>query len=225
MLTRLLPLAFAFPLLAGQGAAPQPAAPKPRVQFTTSLGAFTLELEPEAAPKTVANFLQYVKAGHYAGTTFHRVIPTFMIQGGGHLKDLREKPASARVENEADVALAKGLRNVRGTVAMARTNDPHSAGAQFFVNTVDNAFLDHRSKDPRGWGYCVFGRVVEGMETVDKIKDVQTGTGANGMQNVPVTPVLITGAKVLGAPAKAMAKPKARPSAGGKPAAKAPAKQ
>ena len=198
MIKALLSLCLALPLSAG---APSPA--KPQVKFTTSLGTFTLELEPEAAPKTVANFLKYVRAGHYAGTTFHRVIPTFMIQGGGHLKDLAEKPAKDHVENEADLALAKGLRNTRGTVAMARTGDPHSASAQFFVNTVDNAFLDHRSKDPGGWGYCVFGKVIDGMETVDKIKDVPTGMAPNGMSNVPQTPVIITAASEVKAAAPA----------------------
>ncbi len=211
MLKALLAFGLALPLLAGS-----PAQGKPRVKFTTSLGAFTLELEPEAAPKTVATFLKYVRAGHYTNTTFHRVIPTFMIQGGGHLKDLSEKPAKDTVENEADVALAKGLRNTRGTVAMARTMDPHSASAQFFINVVDNAMLDHRSKDPRGWGYCVFGRVVEGMETVDRIRDVPTGPAPNGMQDVPRTPVVITSAKEVGT--AAAAKPKA------KAVSKAPAK-
>lgn len=212
MLKTLLSLGLALPLLAGD-----PVAAKPRVKISTNLGAFTVELEPEAAPKTVANFLKYVRAGHYTNTTFHRVIPTFMIQGGGHLQDLTEKPAPDTVVNEADLSLAKGLKNTRGTVAMARTMDPNSASAQFFVNTVDNPFLDHRSKDPRGWGYCVFGRVVEGMETVDKIKDVPTGMAPNGMRDVPRTPVVITSAKELGGTAaagpkaKAKAKPKASP--------------
>jgi cyclophilin family peptidyl-prolyl cis-trans isomerase len=212
MLKPLLAFGLAFPLLAGT-----PAPGKPRVKFATSLGSFTLELEPEAAPKTVANFLKYVRAGHYANTTFHRVIPTFMIQGGGHLKDLSEKPAKDTVENEADVALAKGLKNTRGTVAMARTMDPHSASAQFFINVVDNAMLDHRSKDVRGWGYCVFGRVVEGMDTVDKIRDVPTGPAPNGMQDVPRTPVVITSAQEVGAPAT---KPKSTKPATKKPAPK-----
>ncbi len=199
----LLALLLALPLAAQ--------APKPRVKFTTTQGTFTLELEPEAAPKTVANFLKYVRSGHYKGTTFHRVIPTFMIQGGGHLPDLSEKATPDHVENEADLALAKGLHNTRGTVAMARTPDPHSASAQFFVNTVDNPFLDHRSKDPRGWGYCVFGRVVEGMDTVDKIKAVPTHaqSGPMGpMTDVPATPVVINDAQELKAGSKAPAKKK-----------------
>lgn len=182
---------------------------KPKVKFTTNQGAFTLELEPEAAPKTVANFLKYVRSGHYKNTTFHRVIPGFMIQGGGHLKALGEKPAKAHVENEADLSLAKGLRNTKGTVAMARTMDPHSAGAQFFVNTVDNPFLDHRSKDARGWGYCVFGRVIEGMEAVETIRNVKTytQTGPQGpMEAVPVNPVIILKAEELKAPGQAAPK-------------------
>lgn len=199
-------------------------APKPRVVFTTNQGSFTLELEPEAAPKTVANFLKYVRSGHYKYTTFHRVIPGFMIQGGGHLKDLKEKSAKDRVINEADISLAKGVRNSTGTVAMARTGDPHSASAQFFINTVDNGFLDHRSKDARGWGYCAFGRVVSGMETVEKIKAVKTRTqtGPLGpMEAVPVTPVIILKAEELKAAGKAT--PKKAPSEKKAPAKKKPA--
>ena len=181
-------------------------ADKPQVKFTTSLGAFTLELDPDAAPKTVANFLGYVKSGHFKGTTFHRVIPKFMIQGGGVLPNGSEKPGKAPIQNEAREATAKGLKNVRGSVAMARTNAPHSATAQFFINTVDNAFLDYPGQD--GWGYCVFGKVVEGMETVDRIKDVQTRPGDR-----PVKDVLITGASVVGA-SKAAPKTAAKKPAG-----------
>jgi len=166
-------------------------AAKPRVKFTTSLGAFTVELEPEAAPKTVANFLANVRSGHYKGTTFHRVIAKFMVQGGGMTAKGQEKPVKASVENEAKQSSEKGLKNVRGSVAMARTMEPHSAKAQFFVNVVDNAFLDYPGRD--GWGYCVFGKVVEGMETVDAIKDVKTGPG-----DKPLKPVLITAAVVEG---------------------------
>ena len=182
---RLRACLFAFTALAAWSAAP-----RPQVMFTTSLGAFTVELEPEAAPKTVANFLAYVRAGQYNGTTFHRVIGKFMIQGGGFTANGVEKPTKAPVVNEAQQALAKGLKNVRGTLAMARTPDPHSATAQFFVNVVDNAFLDYPGQD--GWGYCVFGKVVKGMETVDKIRDVKTGGG-----DAPVQPVMITDAKVI----------------------------
>jgi cyclophilin family peptidyl-prolyl cis-trans isomerase len=172
-------------------------AAKPRVKFTTDMGAFTVELEPEAAPKTVANFLSYVRSGHYKGTTFHRVIAKFMIQGGGVTVKGVEKPAKNSVVNEAKLASEKGLKNVRGSLAMARTSEPHSAKAQFFVNVVDNAFLDYPARD--GWGYCVFGKVVEGMDIVDAIKDVKTGAG-----DKPLKPVVITAAAVEGdkAPAK-----------------------
>jgi peptidyl-prolyl cis-trans isomerase B (cyclophilin B) len=168
------------------------AAAPPRVKFTTTQGDFILELDPDAAPKTVANFLGYVKSGHYKGTTFHRVISSFMIQGGGMTPGGVEKPTKAPIQNEAKEAQAKGWRNVRGTVAMARTSLPHSATSQFFVNVVDNPFLDYPSRD--GWGYCVFGKVVEGMETVDKIKDVKTMPGDR-----PVKDVVITGAALVGA--------------------------
>lgn len=178
-----LPLAFA-------ALAAFSAAPKPKVQFTTSLGSFTVELEPEAAPRTVANFLAYVRAGHFKGTTFHRVIAKFMIQGGGMTAEGQEKPTKAPIPNEAKQALEKGVRNTRGAIAMARTQDPHSATAQFFVNTVDNAFLDFPGQD--GWGYCAFGHVTEGMATVDKIKDVKTGPGDR-----PLQPVTIASAKVV----------------------------
>jgi len=172
-------------------------AAKPRVKFTTNMGSFTVELEPEAAPKTVANFLGYVRSGHYKGTTFHRVIAKFMVQGGGVTVKGQEKAAKTSVVNEAKLASEKGLKNVRGSLAMARTMEPHSARAQFFVNVVDNAFLDYPARD--GWGYCVFGKVVEGMETVDAIKDVKTGPG-----DKPLEPVIITAAVVEGdkAPAK-----------------------
>ena len=176
---------FAFATLAAFAAAP-----KPQVAFTTSLGSFTVQLEPDAAPATSANFLAYVKSGHYKGTTFHRVISRFMIQGGGMTADGAEKAGKAPIKNEAKEASAKGLKNVRGSIAMARTSDPHSATAQFFVNVVDNGFLDYPGQD--GWGYCVFGKVVKGMDIVDKIKDVQTGPGDR-----PVTPVVITDAKVV----------------------------
>ena len=178
-------LALAFATLAAFSAAP-----KPKVKFTTSLGSFTVELEPEAAPKTVANFLAYVQSGHYKGTTFHRVIAKFMIQGGGMTADGQEKPTKAPVSNEAKQALEKGLRNTRGAIAMARTMDPHSATAQFFVNTVDNAFLDYPGQD--GWGYCAFGHVVDGMTTVDKIRDVKTLPGDR-----PLQPVIIEAASVV----------------------------
>ncbi len=193
MRSRLLTLALALTALTAFAAD----AAKPRVKFTTNMGSFTVELEPEAAPKTVANFLGYVRSGHYKGTTFHRVISKFMVQGGGVTVKGQEKAAKTSVVNEAKLASEKGLKNVRGSLAMARTSEPHSARAQFFVNVVDNAFLDYPARD--GWGYCVFGKVVEGMETVDAIKDVKTGPG-----DKPLKPVIITAAVVEGekAPAK-----------------------
>jgi len=146
----------------------------------TNHGDIGIELDAQRAPKTVANFLAYVRAGHFDNTVFHRVIDGFMIQGGGFTPDLRQKPTQAPVENEA----ANGLKNVRYSVAMARTADPHSATAQFFINVADNDFLDHRSRDAKGWGYCVFGKVVSGTDVVDRIKAVATGD--RGMhQNVP----------------------------------------
>ncbi len=156
------------------------------VQVQTSMGNFRIQLNAEKAPKSVANFLQYAKAGHFNGTVFHRVIPDFMIQGGGFTKDMVQKATKAPIPLEA----SNGLPNVRGSVAMARTGDPNSATSQFFVNVVDNAFLDAaNSRD--GLGYAVFGQVIEGMEVVDKIRAVPTTN--KGMQaNVPVDPVLIT---------------------------------
>jgi cyclophilin family peptidyl-prolyl cis-trans isomerase len=154
--------------------APAPAAakPAPRVAFETTHGRFVVELDAVKAPKTVENFLAYAKDGFFDGTIFHRVIAGFMVQGGGFTADMQQKPTRAAIPNEAD----NGLKNKRGTLAMARTQDPNSATAQFFVNLVDNAFLDHTGKNLRGWGYTVFGRVVEGMEVVDKIAAVKTGT-------------------------------------------------
>ena len=157
-----------------------------RVVIETTYGAMTLELDVERAPKTVANFLSYVDNGHYDGTIFHRVIDNFMIQGGGFDADMQQKPTQAPVENEAD----NGLKNDRGTIAMARTMDPHSATAQFFINVSDNDFLNHSGKNMQGWGYAVFGRVVEGENTLDKIRAVATGNRA-GHQDVPVETVAI----------------------------------
>ncbi len=160
----------------------------PRVVITTSQGAFTLELDPAKAPETVANFLRYVDDKHYDGTIFHRGIKDFMIQGGGMLPDMSEKTTRAPIRNEA----RNGLKNLRGTVAMARTGAPHSATSQFFINTVDNAFLDAPGQD--GWGYAVFGKVVSGMEVVDKIRGVSTRS-AGMYQDVPATPVVIQSAR------------------------------
>jgi peptidyl-prolyl cis-trans isomerase B (cyclophilin B) len=144
-----------------------------RVRMQTNYGDITLELYPDKAPQTVANFLRYVDTGHYRNTIFHRVIPGFMIQGGGFDIDYRQKPTSAAVPNEAN----NGLKNLRGTIAMARTSDPHSATSQFFINVVDNDFLNYRSSDPQGWGYCVFGKVIDGMKVADEIAAVPTGPG------------------------------------------------
>jgi peptidyl-prolyl cis-trans isomerase B (cyclophilin B) len=160
----------------------------PIVEVSTNHGTFAIQLDPAKAPKTVENFLRYVDAKHYDGTVFHRVIPTFMIQGGGFDQRLEKRPTSAPVQNEAD----NGLKNSRGTVAMARTGDPHSATAQFFVNTVDNKFLDHQAKTQEGWGYTVFGKVIEGMETVDKIKAVKTGASGQFTKDCPVEAVVIS---------------------------------
>ncbi|MGC9323474.1 MAG: peptidylprolyl isomerase [Desulfomonilia bacterium] len=158
----------------------------PKVFLETNLGTILLELYPEKAPATVQNFLSYVESGFFVNTTFHRVIKGFMIQGGGLTQDLDPKPTRDPIPNEAD----NGLKNLRGTIAMARTSQPHSATSQFFINTKDNNFLDHRDKSSQGWGYCVFGKVIEGMDVVDAIESQKTTT-RGGYQDVPVTPVLI----------------------------------
>jgi cyclophilin family peptidyl-prolyl cis-trans isomerase len=167
----------------------------PRVELKTNRGSIVIELNQAKAPKTVANFLQYVKDGHYNGTVFHRVIDGFMIQGGGFDKDMREKSTRAPVENEA----ANGLKNDYGTIAMARTPNPHSASAQFFINVKNNDFLNYREPTPQGYGYTVFGKVVAGMDIVDRIAKVPTGN-AGPHQNVPREPVVIESAAIL--PAK-----------------------
>ena len=166
----------------------------PAVVLDTSLGSITLELFADAAPASTKNFLGYVERGFYDGTVFHRVIPGFMIQGGGFTDDMVRKPTRDPITNEAD----NGRVNQRGTLAMARTSDPHSATAQFFINVVDNDFLNHSGKTPRGWGYAVFGRVTAGMDVVDAIAAVQTGR-ANGMSDVPLEPVIIRKAQLLSA--------------------------
>ncbi len=171
--------------------------PKPKVKLTTSLGVIVLQLEPEAAPKTVDNFLKYVKKGHYNGTIFHRVIKDFMIQGGGHLPDLSKRPTEAAIPNEADLAKAKGLTNKRGTIAMALpVGNPFGATAQFFINVKDNPNLNFKAKTLTDYGYCVFGRVIQGMDVVDKIRMVKTGVQKD-MKDVPIKPVLIEKAEVL----------------------------
>ena len=164
----------------------------PRVVLETSKGQIVLELYTDKAPKTAANFLTYVDSGFYDGTIFHRVIPGFMLQGGGFTAEMQQKQARTPIENEAD----NGLQNERGTIAMARTSDPHSATAQFFINTVNNDFLNFKSKSAQGWGYAVFGHVVEGIEVVDEISKVKTVS--SGMhRDVPAEPVVIVSAKKL----------------------------
>ena len=163
----------------------------PIVVVETSAGNFKIELDQEKAPKTVENFLAYVDDGHYAGTVFHRVIDGFMVQGGGYDEAYEKKSTKPPVDNEAD----NGLKNTRGTVAMARTSDPNSATAQFFVNVSDNAFLNHKSKSSTGWGYCVFGRVLEGMDVVDKIKNMDTGAQGPFKKDAPLEQVVISAVK------------------------------
>ena len=185
--------------VSAQDAKPAPAAApaaaaSTKVRLNTNMGQIVIELNAAKAPKTVENFLQYVKDKHYDGTIFHRVIPTFMIQGGGVNADMTQKPTRAPVENEAN----NGLSNVRGSVAMARTMDPHSAAAQFFINVVDNPNLNHVSKENGyTWGYAVFGKVVAGMDVVDAIKGVTTAPKAPLPSDVPTSPVVINSAEIL----------------------------
>ncbi len=162
------------------------------VKLHTNFGVITLELDAEKAPVTVENFLAYVEAGHYDNTVFHRVIDGFMIQGGGFEPGMKQKDTREQIKNEAD----NGLKNLNGTVAMARTQAPHSATAQFFINVADNDFLNHRSPDLQGWGYCVFGKVSGGMDVVDKIRKVKTGS-SGFHQDVPKEDVIIERAEVV----------------------------
>jgi cyclophilin family peptidyl-prolyl cis-trans isomerase len=184
-----LALAFAFPALAAN----------PQVEFDTTAGKFKVELYPDAAPKTVANFLDYVKSGHYNGTQFHRVIAGFMVQGGGLTADFKEKSTNPPIANEAEQSSKAGLLNAPGTLAMARTSAPNSATAQFFINVADNKFLNFRSPDPQGIGYTVFGKVVAGMDVVDRIAKAPTGAGGPFPKDVPVEKVVITKAVVIDA--------------------------
>jgi cyclophilin family peptidyl-prolyl cis-trans isomerase len=177
------------------------AAAGPQVEMKTSLGLIVIELDAEKAPATVENFLQYVKDRHYDGTVFHRVIPGFMIQGGGFDADFKQKATRKPVKNEA----ANGLKNDVGTIAMARTGDPHSATAQFFINVADNASLNFRFPTPEGYGYTVFGKVTKGMDVVQRIVKVPTGPGPAPHRDVPVKPVVIESARLLDA------KPAAKP--------------
>ena len=183
LLSIMIVLVLAFAAIAGDN---------PKFEMDTTKGKIVLELYANKAPETVKNFLAYLDAGFYDGTIFHRVIPGFMIQGGGFAADMKKKDTRSPIDNEAD----NGLRNERGTIAMARTSDPHSATAQFFINTVDNDFLNYRNKTSQGWGYAVFGRVAEGMAVVDAISGVKTGTRGS-YRNVPTDAVVIKKVKRL----------------------------
>ena len=189
VLTAILSLAL-FPNLKGNESMNETSAGNPVVLLETTMGNITIELDMQNAPNTSENFLAYVDDGYFVDTTFHRVIPNFMVQGGGITADMRDKPSKlAAIQNEAN----NGLTNDRGTLAMARTGDPHSATSQFFINHADNAFLNFTSESTQGWGYAVFGKVTEGMDVVDAITQVATGD-KGGHQNVPVETITITGA-------------------------------
>ncbi|HEV8578050.1 MAG TPA: peptidylprolyl isomerase [Thermoanaerobaculia bacterium] len=190
-------LALAAPAAQPAPKAQSPAAANPRVLLETSKGKIVIELYADKAPKSAKNFLDYVKAGFYNGTIFHRVIPGFMIQGGGFTPDMKEKETRPPIQNEAD----NGVLNQRGTLAMARTPDPNSATSQFFINVANNGFLNHRGKTADGWGYAVFGKVLEGMDVADSIVAVRTTT-KGPYQNVPVEPIVIQKASVLPASEK-----------------------
>ena len=193
---RIIGVALALLVCCQVGAADRAA--NPQVEMKTSLGTIVLELYPDKAPLTVGNFLQYVKDGHYDGTLFHRVIPGFMIQGGGFGPDFKQKPTRNQVKNEA----ANGLKNAMGTISMARTSDPHSATAQFFINVADNDMLNFRFPTQEGYGYTVFGKVVKGMDVVERIVKVQTGPGPESHRDVPVKPVVIEQARLIMPPDK-----------------------
>jgi len=169
---------------------------KPQVKIVTNYGSMVVELEPTLAPKTVANFLRYLQEGHFVGTTFHRVVEGFVIQGGGHLEDLSEKPTHDPIPNESERAFKGGLKNTRGTIAMARETAPDTANSQFYINTVDNTRLDFKDASDTGIGYCAFGRVIEGMDTVDRISKVRV-EWKKGMQNVPEYPVRIRQVEIV----------------------------
>ncbi|HVW65148.1 MAG TPA: peptidylprolyl isomerase [Nitrosospira sp.] len=175
----------------------------PQVEIKTNMGSMILELYPDKAPKTVENFLRYVKDSYYAGTIFHRVIPRFMIQGGGLDKEFRQKPTRQPVENEA----ANGLKNDIGMVSMARTSDPHSASSQFFINVANNAFLNHTAPTPQGYGYTVFGKVVKGMDVANRIAGAPTGPGGPFPADVPRVTVVIEDAKLIPASSQGVGNP------------------
>jgi cyclophilin family peptidyl-prolyl cis-trans isomerase len=186
---------LSFALFAGSAGAANP-----QVDLDTTAGKIRLELNPDAAPKTVENFLAYVKAKHYDGTQFHRVIAGFMIQGGGYGTDFREKPTRAPIPNEAENSSKAGLLNTPGTIAMARTSVPDSATSQFFINVGDNKFLNFRDPSPTGIGYAVFGKVIQGMDVVDKIAKTPTAAGGPFPRDVPIERVVIKSATIVGAP-------------------------
>ena len=191
VLAAILSLAM-FTTVKGQKKMNDESSTNPVVVIETTMGNITIELDAKNAPNTSANFLAYVEDGYFTDTTFHRVIPNFMIQGGGITADMSDKPSKrAPIQNEAN----NGLKNNRGTLAMARTNDPHSATSQFFINLKDNEFLNFSSETARGWGYAVFGKVTDGMNVVDEIARVRTGN-KGGHQDVPLETITITGAKV-----------------------------
>jgi cyclophilin family peptidyl-prolyl cis-trans isomerase len=191
-------------------------AENPKVKIHTNVGDIILELYPDKAPKSVANFLQYVEEDFYTDTVFHRVIDGFMIQGGGFSPHFERKTPRAPIINEAD----NGLKNTRGTVAMARTSDPHSATAQFFINVVDNPFLDHTDKTPRGWGYTVFGHVIQGIDVVDAIRTTPTGSGGPFPRDVPKSPIIILSATYINKPQPATEEKTEKPSVPAAPALK-----
>ncbi len=182
-----------FPTLKGASSMNDETTSNPQVLLETTMGNITIELDAQKAPNTVSNFLAYVDDGYFVDTIFHRVIPNFMIQGGGITADMQDKPSKHKpIQNEAN----NGLKNDRGTLAMARTGDPHSATSQFFINHNDNAFLNFSSETPQGWGYAVFGKVIDGMDVVDAMAKVQTGN-SGGHQDVPVETITMTGASRL----------------------------
>ena len=187
----IIAILIVFGVVLAAGAADQPVG-NPKVVLETSKGKIVIELYLQKAPETVVNFLGYVDAKFYNGTIFHRVIPNFMIQGGGFTSDMKRKPGKGPIKNEAD----RGLKNDRGTIAMARTGDPHSATAQFFINSANNDFLDHKNKTQQGWGYAAFGKVIEGMNVVDAISAVKT-TKRGSYRDVPVEEVVIKSARRL----------------------------
>ena len=190
------PFLIAVTAFAMSSALPALAA-NPQVEFDTTAGKIRVELYPDAAPKTVANFLDYVKAKHYDGTQFHRVIGGFMIQGGGFTPDFKQKPTKPPIAIESEQSSKAGLLNVPGTLAMARTSDPNSATAQFFINVADNKFLNFREPTMQGYGYTVFGKVVSGMDVVDKIAKAPTGAGGPFPKDVPTEPVIIKQAVIV----------------------------